>query len=153
MPSQPVTSDNGSVSIFRVTDAQPSHTPKLEDIRPQVARDARRVAAYKANLAQMDQWQSMLDQPLAAAARELNTVIIGPETFQRRDRFGGVAQVPVIQGVGRSKAFVDKVFDLALKARADQPETAPAADSRASNGVRAVSSPKSQTSASSPDGT
>lgn len=119
IPSQTVIDRDGSLHIFRVTDAQPAHAPSLDDIRPQVALDAERIEAYKINLTKVQEWKAKLDQPLAAAARELNTNIIGPASFNRRDSFGGTTQVPVIPGIGRSEAFVDGVFNLALKNQAD----------------------------------
>lgn len=115
IPSQALIGNDGSLHIFRITDAQPSHAPKLDDIWTQVSLDAERVAAYKINVSKLSEWQQKLQQPLAATARELNTNIIGPESFNRRDSFAGTTMVPNIPGIGRSETFVDAVFDLALE--------------------------------------
>lgn len=135
IPSQSVIDRDGSLHIFRVTDAQPSHAPALDTIRPQVSLDAQRVEAYKLNVAKLDEWKAKLSQPLAATARELNTNILGPESFNRRDSFGGVSQIPNIPGIGSSETFVDKVFDLALKNqtsdnKVDEPTTVFAVDDK-----------------------
>lgn len=134
MASQPVTSLDGSLHIFRLTDAQASHTPRLEDIRGQVAQDVQRIEAYKRLLAQIDTWKARLDQPLDKLASELGVSVIGPASFNRRDSFGGTSVVPQIPGIGQSEDFVDKVFALALQAPEDQPQVTDviAADDRLS---------------------
>lgn len=114
-PSVPLVGFDGSYFIFRLIEAEPSRRPHaLDEVRPQVERDARLQAAYQLLLRERETWRQRIaaHRPEEVAA-ELGVMVIEPPSFPRRDMSTGVWQVPQIDQIGRSAEFVDAVFDLA----------------------------------------
>jgi hypothetical protein len=114
-PSVPLTGSNGSFYVFRVLEAQPTHEPAtLEEVRPKVVADARRLAAYRKLLEERNAWMGRArTQSLTDLAADLKVTPLSPAPFPRRQiGFQGGLEVPNVQGIGSHEQFVDGVFDL-----------------------------------------
>jgi hypothetical protein len=114
--SQPLTDPLGGASryLFRIIDAQPSHAPEsLDEVRPEVEQDARRLAAYALLVKDKDKWMARLQQegPDALAAGE-HLRLLNPPPFPRRERGQFGMEVPNVPGVGQSEPFVEGVFEM-----------------------------------------
>ena len=111
-PSEVLQDFDGNSYLFRLTAAEPAHAPEsLDDVRDQVVRDAKTVAAYEALTQTADAWrQRVIDDGIDAAAGSADAVVQSVGPFQREAGLEG--EVPQVQGVGRSKAFVDAAFAL-----------------------------------------
>lgn len=116
MPSVPLASPDGGVHLFRLIEVQPSRVPDtIDEVRDQVARDARRVRAYELL---KQQSQTLLEQAQADglqewASRQGLMAKQLPPLPKRVPGYGGVLLAPDVPALGRSEAFVDGVFDLA----------------------------------------
>jgi len=141
LPSEPLVGPSGNWSIFRVEEAIPEHSPEsLEEVGERVRRDARRIAAYEllTSEARRTHW---LEQ---ARAMRLETLAEShglqrrsPPPFPRRVAAGsGAVDIPDVPGVGRSRAFVDAVFQLALDVHQAGGGEAPARERIAAIGVK-----------------
>ncbi len=110
--------------LFRLFQISPSQPAPLDEIRPQVAADARMLAAYAkliepANLESLQaQLQDKTLEELAAVYNPLGSVV-KPSPFPRRTFSERGLVVPDIQGIGRSQGFVDQVFERVDKLAAD----------------------------------
>lgn len=121
LASLPMESPDGSVYLFRLTAVEPAHSPELVDgaipaeIEPVVRKHFVQRAAYQLLVAQR---QQLADQaattPLEELAKTMTAtqMVQKPSPFARRDVRRGM-EVPEVQGVGKSKLFVDRVFELA----------------------------------------
>lgn len=115
LPSQPLTTFEGDRYLFRLIEAQPARDPQsLDEVREQVERDARRLAAYEKLLAERDRWVAEAAvKGIEALQLELNAQVLRPEPFPKRiDGILGV-MTPNIPEIGSDTAFVDAVFELA----------------------------------------
>lgn len=125
-PSHAVQAFDGTRYLFRLIDAEPAHDPEsLGQVRDQVQKDARRLAAYQRLLDETETWRKKLDksESLADLAEELGTTLIKPQPFARRqaDYRTGQLGVPSIDPVGQNEEFVDALFDAADRAAAAGP--------------------------------
>jgi len=116
--SEPMRGRDGSMYLFRLTDAEPSHAPKrLEVVREQVVADLKRLAAYEQLAADAVVWEAKArTMGLDSVAEELDleTGNFGPVP-KRRGGSGRDAMVPQIAGVGRDRELIDKAFALASR--------------------------------------
>ncbi|MBI1368219.1 MAG: hypothetical protein GC162_06145 [Planctomycetes bacterium] len=122
--SRAVSDGAGNQYIFRVLVADPAHEPKLlDEVLDDVTRDAKRLAAY--NLLK-DRTDKILERvktdglDKVAEAYKTKVEKVGP--FSGRDQqtmmmSGGKLEVPTLPVVGKSKAFVEQVFDMCQKAQ------------------------------------
>lgn len=114
LPSAPLVAPNGDRCLFRLTAAEASHIPEsMDQARPQVLEDAKRLAAYQQL---QDDAQTWLDraksETMETLASHLNVELLKPQPFQKRQSdFATGVQVPRIEGIGRHQAFVDGVFE------------------------------------------
>ena len=111
-PSEVLQDFDGNSYLFRLTAVEPAHAPEsLDDVRDEVERDAKTVAAYEALTQTADAWrQRVIDEGLDAAAGSADAVVQSVGPFQREAGLEG--EVPDVQGIGQSKAFVDAAFAL-----------------------------------------
>lgn len=108
VPSEVMQSPDGSLSVFRITDASAEHSPTLEEARPQVVADAKKLAAFDMLKTQQSQWlERALTEGLTPLAASIDTE---PITFPTLNRVG--AQVP---GLGRNEQFAEVAYALADK--------------------------------------
>lgn len=114
--SRPMVSRDGSMHLFRLTDAQPAHAPEqLDVVRDQVIEDLRRLAAFEKLADDAEAWEDrVIANGLDAVAQELDIEVgtFGPVT--KREVGGGQdSVVPAISGIGRDRALIDEAFALA----------------------------------------
>lgn len=117
LPSAPLVDGQGTRYLFRLTAAEPARSPaSLDEVREQVVSDARRVAAFELLKSQSQTW---LDQARDRADWEALAQTLGVERIEsgavpRRELAGrGQPLAPMIDGIGRSEAVIDAVFDKA----------------------------------------
>jgi hypothetical protein len=104
--------------LFRVVEVAEARTPELDEVRDEVARDARLLAAYEKLVADAPTWVSRAKTVgLEKLAENVETTVKVTAPFPRREFFYGL-RVPSVEGVGRDAAFVDRVFASASPARA-----------------------------------
>ena len=111
-PSEPLQDFDGNAYLFRLTAAEPAHAPaSLDDVREEVVRDAKTVAAFEALRDTAAAWrQRVIDDGLDAAAGSAEAVVRSVGPFQREAGLAG--EVPEVEGIGRSKAFIEAAFGL-----------------------------------------
>ena len=108
--------DGPSFYLFRITDADPVHSPaSLNEVRDQLLLDARRLAAYRLLLAEREKWlQQAREGSFELLRQQLNTDILEPPPFSRREQLTfGPPRPPEVAGIGRDERFAQRVFDLA----------------------------------------
>lgn len=122
--SMPMSSYDGSRYIFRILDAQAERSPaSLDQVRSEVVKDAKSLAAYQLLLKDAASWTRRLStQSLQTIATAIGGKVDEPAPFQRRQVAMGGAGVPDVQGVGQDEKFVDGVFDFAMKLAGEHPE-------------------------------
>lgn len=106
--------------LFRLTEAQSTRLPEsLDEVRDQVAKDARLLAAYKKLLADKDTWLAQaVEGGLEAVAESLDSSVVPlPPTSRRVALPNGLLVVPPLAGVGQSEAFIEAYFRTANKAQ------------------------------------
>jgi hypothetical protein len=115
MPSTPLQGLEGTRYLFRLTAAEPTHSPEsLDEVRDQVESDARRLAAFE--LLQLNR-QDWLDKALAASdwaalAESLGVELTESGEAPRREFAGrGQPQPPLVDGIGRSPHVIDAAFE------------------------------------------
>ena len=117
LPSRPLLDSNGSRYLFRLTAAQPSHAPEsLDEVRDQVARDAKRRKAYDQLEQRTDEWaQRAVSEGFESLAEQAHITAYDMRPTPRRepDRMSGELTVPSLPGVGQSEALVERMFDIA----------------------------------------
>lgn len=124
----PLTGADGSLYIVRLLDVQPARTPEsLDAVRARVEADARKLAAFKQLLVEAANWkQRMHSEPMDDVAEQLGTTLIEPSSFPKREAgIQGVPEIPNIQGIGRHRILVDRVFALVTKLGGSDVESAP----------------------------
>ncbi len=105
--------------LFRLLEVQPSHTPdSWQQVRDQLTRDARRLAAYERLKQDTSMWADRAhNEGLDGLAGALESSVIRPRPFARRQPRGqGMAFVldtPLVEGIGRNEVLVESVFELA----------------------------------------
>lgn len=107
--------------LFRVTEAEPAREPRsLDEVRPQVEKDARLKAAYEKLLADKDRWATLAAEgDLKKLAEQAGSVVAKPEAFPRRDATPeGHLAAPSVGSAGRNEALVDRVFEMVRLAQA-----------------------------------
>lgn len=124
LPSSPLISASRGRYLFRLTAAQRSHPPdSLEEVRPQVVEDARRLAAYELAKQDIEMWhQRARTETLEGLASQADLTLINPPAFAKHEpAFSegqtGRLQPPNIEAIGRDQSFVDAVFDLSQRTR------------------------------------
>lgn len=117
LPSQALLGGTGDTRyLFRLTAAEAARSPeKLDEVRDQVMRDARRVAAFAKLREQKDKLLARLsDTDVDKLAKELKGKVITPPEFSRRTMGArGEMSVPNIEEIGESLTFVQAVMDAA----------------------------------------
>lgn len=116
--SQPLVTQNTeepSQFVFRLIDAQASHAPaSLAEVREEVERDAKQLKAFEELVNDSQDWVArFIKEGPDGLAKDVQSSVISPPPFPRREFDMQSFDVPNIDGVGRSEAFVDRVFDLA----------------------------------------
>jgi hypothetical protein len=119
MPAMSLRSFDGSLFIFRIIEASPERQPTSPaEVRTEVARDARRVAAFELLKGKTDEWQNRLKtDALNTIAADLNQTVHEPPAFPRREVSMGRIGTPYVPPVGTSDTFVARVFELAHRAQ------------------------------------
>jgi len=128
IPSRPLKSNDGSLYLFRLVDAQQDRTPEsIDEIRQQVVRDVKQIDAYQILKDHTNEWLDRAKQEsIQILAGSLGTTIITTNPFPRRQPGPrGLLQVPNIPGIGQSQGFVDQVFEHADLLVDDQGVLAP----------------------------
>ncbi len=114
LPSVPLNSPDGGRCLFRLIDAQSSRVPdSLDQVRDQVQRDARQIAAYKLLKEDLSALlQQARDEGLVPWASKEGLAVHQPPMFAKRQPgLGGRWLVPDLPGLGRSQVLVDAIFD------------------------------------------
>ncbi len=116
--SQPLTTqslDEPSQFVFRLIAAEPSHTPaSLAEVREEVERDAKQLKAFEKLVNSGQDWvDRFIKEGPETLAKEVQSLVIAPPPFPRREFDMQSLDVPNVEGVGRSEAFVNRIFDLA----------------------------------------
>lgn len=115
--SMPMSGYDGSRYLFRVIDAQAERSPaSLDEVRMTVAEDAKKLAAFSLQLADINTWRERLTQQvLQEIAKDLGSKVEEPSAFQRRQVSMGGEGVPNVTGIGQDEQFVDGVFKFAME--------------------------------------
>ena len=116
----PVIQDSsGNAYIFRVTDAEKSHTPaSVDEVRGAVIEDLQKVAAYQQNQAQAKSLaEAAANGDLTTLAKNTISTRTVPELTHRGDDHTEVRSIP---------GLVNAAFELAREGAATQPATLPA---------------------------
>jgi hypothetical protein len=116
VPSLPLRSADGSRFVFRIKAAEAARTPQaLEEVREQLSRDAKALAAYELLLSETDQWRERtVEGGLKAVAEEVGREPIEVTQVPRRDIGGqGGLVAPSVEGIGQSDAFIGELFAVA----------------------------------------
>lgn len=110
---------NGSRYVFRLTNAEPSRVPALDEVREQVEQDAWRLAAYKRLVDDSDSWlRDAVNDGLAQVADRANSAVIElPPTSRRVPLQNGLLIVPPLPVIGQSATFIDAYFKTANNSR------------------------------------
>ncbi len=118
LPSQQLTSFTGDRYVFRLIEAQRARDPhNLDEVRDQVERDARRLAAYRKLLDERERWvNEVTTKSMTSLQLELGVELIKPDAFPRRVDAILSLQAPDIAEIGQDEAFVDAVFAIAERA-------------------------------------
>ena len=122
LASAPLVGPQGSRYLFRVRDAEPEREPaSLEEVRDEVERDVRLLAAYRKLQGERSDWlERARRQGLAALAEaEELQVLDVPMTARRVMGRDGRLSPPHVPGLGRSEAFAAALFDLATELAAE----------------------------------
>lgn len=109
----------GSRYIFRITEAQPTRVPELDEVRPQVEEDAWQLAAYKRLVSDSKMWlnQAVADG-LKAVAGNAHTAVTDLPACQRRSLLlNGQLTLPHLPSIGQSEAFIDAYFKTAVSSQ------------------------------------
>ncbi|NBC11103.1 MAG: hypothetical protein GVY24_05115 [Planctomycetes bacterium] len=128
--SQPMIGSDGSMYLFRLTDAQPAHAPEsLDLVREQVVSDLKLLAALQDLASDAVVWEAQArTMGLDSVAEELELEVgnFGPVP-KRRAGAGRETMVPEIAGIGRDRELIDEAFALAsrLSARGELSEIDP----------------------------
>ena len=112
LASVPMIDDAGHRYLFRLIDAQPARSPdSIEEVRPQVVRDARLLMAYQSLVQDTLAWTQRLEhQTLEDLAQDLGLMRRMTGFFPRRNVTGVSLSVPEIPGLGPDDAFTDQTF-------------------------------------------
>ena len=116
VPSEPMRSFEGSWYLFRLIEAHPAQSPqKLATVESAVREDAHRLNGYRQLLEEKATWlERAQTSRLEDIAEETGHDVRRPRPFARRTiGRDGVPTLPTVEGVGRSQAFIDTVFELA----------------------------------------
>ncbi|MEM1211268.1 MAG: hypothetical protein AAGI68_03115 [Planctomycetota bacterium] len=131
LPSLPLSTEDGSRHIVRITAAEPARAPEsLDVVRDQVVADAQRLDAYDKLLAQRDQLLAQAAESNLTAVSEqhtdasittlLNVTPTDPASEQPRP--------PDLQNLGRHSPSVEALFSTARALGIEGARSAPAAE-------------------------
>jgi len=116
LPSMPLKSASGNRHLFRLRDAQASGEPNsVDDVRPQVTHDAKRLAAYELLKEQSTTWLAQAKaKGLKTWAIQEDLKVNRPAPFPKRvpGRTGRFV-APNVSGLGNTERLIDGIFDLA----------------------------------------
>ena len=107
---------SGNFYLFRLIEIQAAHSPtSLEEVRPQVQRNAKQRQAYELLVSDRQRWiDRARREEFEDVATELGWPVLNPSEFvQRPMDYFGREQIPEVQGIGRDSKFVDRVFEMA----------------------------------------
>ena len=127
-----LTDASGNWTLFRAIDADPQRPPtSLDEVREEVVRDAKLAEAYRLLLGRSEEFVTTArEKGLEALAEQMGESVLEPPAFTRRqpvvdyriDRERQQVipivldmQIPDIEGIGQSEAFVTEVFALAAR--------------------------------------
>ncbi len=120
LAGNPLIDEAGHRYLFRLIEALPQRSPEtLEEVREQVTRDAKLIAAYQSLTQDTAAWSERLQQQtLADLAGDLSLTVKMTGFFARRNIEGDRLNVPDLPGLAtednfRDQGFVDAVFDRA----------------------------------------
>jgi hypothetical protein len=117
-PSQPMVGPDGSVYLFRLTDAEPTRAPETIDaVRELVERDARRVTAYRGLVDRLDELERLavtegLDGVASAFGADVRELPLMP----RRVPSAGGQVAPPVPGLLDGAPVVDGMHATAREA-------------------------------------
>ncbi len=120
LAANPMMDEAGHRYLFRLIEALPQRSPEsLDEVREQVMRDARLIAAFQSLSQDSAAWSERLQQQtLTDLARDLNLTVKMTGFFARRNIEGDRLNVPDLPGLPpadnfKDAGFVDAVFDRA----------------------------------------